>query len=102
MGKRAAVPPAGETDIPCDLQVVFGTNLRDARVKAGLTQMEVAARTGLTPQYVSKVEKGQKNVTLRTMQVLALLLDHDVADFLRQVTQATAPTARVTKRAVRA
>ena len=39
---------------------VFGALLRRYRATAGLTQEELAARTGLTPQAISLLERGQR------------------------------------------
>src|SRR5260370_4931715 len=50
--------------------IIFGQNVRAARIKAGLTQAQLAERTGLTQQYVSLVEAGHQNITLDTMAAL--------------------------------
>ena len=55
----------------------FGKNLRAARIRTGLTQAEVAKRTGLTQQYVSVVEAGRQNLTLSTMTTLADAIGHE-------------------------
>lgn len=67
-----------------DFQTIFGQNLRAARLKAGLKQSDVAARTGLTQQYLSLIEAGQQNITLKTMTLLAQVVDHDLRDMLRK------------------
>jgi DNA-binding XRE family transcriptional regulator len=67
-----------------DLQLVFGQNLKAARISSGLKQSDVAERTGLTQQYLSLIEAGQQNVTLKTMSLLAEVVDHHVADMLRR------------------
>jgi len=60
MGKRPPrEPPKGNSPSRDDLQKIFGQNLRAVRIKAGLTQAQLADRTGLTQQYVSLVEAGQ-------------------------------------------
>ena len=64
--------------------MIFGQNLRAARLKAGLKQSDVAARTGLTQQYLSLIEAGQQNITLKTMTLLAQVVDHDLRDMLRK------------------
>ena len=46
----------GET--PEDLCVLFGANLRQARLRAGLTQAQVAKLTGMQAHYVSTIENG--------------------------------------------
>jgi DNA-binding XRE family transcriptional regulator len=71
-----------------DFQTIFGNNLRAARLKCGLKQSEVAERTGLTQQYLSLIEAGQQNLTLKTMILLAEVVDHDVADMLRKAVSA--------------
>jgi transcriptional regulator with XRE-family HTH domain len=50
---------------------MFGAHVRAARTTAGLTQRQVAERAGLTPNYVTGVELGKRNVTLRTTLSLA-------------------------------
>ena len=67
-----------------DLQVVFGENLKAARLKCGLKQSELAERTGLTQQYLSLIEIGHQNLTLKTMMALAQVVGGNVSDMLRQ------------------
>jgi transcriptional regulator with XRE-family HTH domain len=50
-----------------------------------LTQTELGERAGMAVAYVSKVELGQKNLTLRTMQKLAEVVDHDVTNMLKRL-----------------
>jgi len=57
--------------------------LKAARIKRGLTQAQLAERSGLLQQYVSLVEQGKQNVTLTTAQTLARVLQEDVSDMLR-------------------
>ena len=58
-----AKPSAGNSDSdepdPDDLVAIFGANLKAARMKAGLTQAQLAERSGLLQQYVSLVEIGK-------------------------------------------
>jgi transcriptional regulator with XRE-family HTH domain len=78
-------PPKSDEPILDDLRSVFGENLRAARIKAGLTQAQLAERTGLTQQYVSWVEAGHPNITLGTMTALARVVSQDVSAMLRKV-----------------
>ncbi|MBR5162701.1 MAG: helix-turn-helix transcriptional regulator [Schwartzia sp.] len=43
----------------------------DARKESGLTQKELAARTGIAQADISKLEHGNANPSLRTLQRLA-------------------------------
>jgi ribosome-binding protein aMBF1 (putative translation factor) len=49
----------------------FGLALRDARVRAGLTQKDVAKRARVSQTYVSQVENGWQKLTVETMSLLA-------------------------------
>ena len=76
---RSSQPAQG----PKDLQGIFGESLKSARLEHGFKQSDIAARTGLTQQYLSRIEAGQRNVTLKTMFVLAEIVGKNVADMLR-------------------
>jgi ribosome-binding protein aMBF1 (putative translation factor) len=69
---------------PNDILVIFGENLRAARMKRGLKQTDVADRTGLPQQYLSTIELGRQNVTLRTVEQLAEVVGQDVSTMLRK------------------
>ena len=43
----------------------------DARKQSGLTQKDLAARTGIAQSDISKLENGNANPSLRTLQRLA-------------------------------
>lgn len=54
----------------------------DARRRAGLTLAAVAGRNGISPAYVSQIESGLANPTLRTMVQIASALGTDLAHLL--------------------
>jgi DNA-binding XRE family transcriptional regulator len=66
------------------LQLAFGENFRRARMKAGLTQHDIEAHTGIKQAYVSQVESGRINLTLATMITFALAVGKDVDALLKQ------------------
>lgn len=43
----------------------------DARIKAGLTQKQLSEKTGIAQSDISKLETGNANPSLRTLQRLA-------------------------------
>lgn len=47
----------------------------DARKKAGLTQQQLAERTGIAQSDISKLETGTGNPSVRTLQRLAAGMD---------------------------
>jgi transcriptional regulator with XRE-family HTH domain len=72
-------------DASTELRALFGANLRHARERAKLTQLDVAARTEIRQHYVSEVEHGVHNVTLGTMVSLADAVGAKVWYLLRPV-----------------
>src|SRR5215217_3260583 len=72
-------PPARA---PSDLRARFGANLRAARLKARLTQAQLAAATGIRQTDISEIEGGARNTTLETMGRLAAALGIDVRKLL--------------------
>ena len=52
----------------------FGKNLRSLRTKAGLSQEETADKAGIHVTYLSGVERGLRNLSVRNLRRLALAL----------------------------
>jgi transcriptional regulator with XRE-family HTH domain len=63
----------------------FAINLRQLRQMAGLSQEELAARSGLHRTYVGSVERGERNISVDNMEQLAAALSLDVLDLLAVV-----------------
>jgi len=49
----------------------FGTNLRQARERLGLTQEQVAQRSGVHSTEVSRIEGGKRDPKVSTVERLA-------------------------------
>lgn len=54
-----------------DPRARFGDRLRSLRVAKGLSQEELADRSGLNRTYVGSVERGERNVSLLNIHKLA-------------------------------
>src|SRR5262245_51145640 len=59
----------------------FARRLQALREKRGLSQYELARRTGLTRQTLSRLEMGDRDPTWGTVQLLALALAVDCHEF---------------------
>jgi len=57
-------------------------NLRVVRIKAGLTQQELADRTGMKQTFIQKLEKQQANFTAATLIKTAWVLNCSLSDLL--------------------
>jgi transcriptional regulator with XRE-family HTH domain len=53
----------------------FGKNLRAARKKLGLTQEEVAERSGVQAGEVSRIESGKRDPQISTLEKLAAAVE---------------------------
>lgn len=67
-----------------DLQRAVGHNLRRIRLARGLTQETMAEELAWHRTYVGAVERGERNLTLRSVERLARVLDVDPLDLQRQ------------------
>jgi transcriptional regulator with XRE-family HTH domain len=52
----------------------FGKNLRAIRLSKGMSQEYLADEANITPNQVSRIEKGEVNTTIVTLNVLAKAL----------------------------
>jgi len=53
----------------------LGHAIRQLRERTGVSQKELAARTGLHPTYISGVERGVRNPTWQVIVTIAKALD---------------------------
>lgn len=58
-----------------DVVILFGRNVRALRERAGLSQEELAFRAGMKRSYLSDLERGTRNPTVRALGRLAVALD---------------------------
>jgi len=61
----------------------LGRNLRRAREQAGLTQEEVAERSGVHSTEVSRIERGKRDPRVSTLERLAKAVEVSPSDLLR-------------------
>ena len=53
------------------LQIVVGRNIRRLRLARGVSQEELADEIGVHRTYMGGVERGERNLTLRSLERLA-------------------------------
>lgn len=73
-----------------DVQLRLGEVVRSCRQKLGVTQDELAWRSNLHRTYIADIERGARNMTLRSIMSLAEALQVTVGQLLLR---ATAPAA---------
>jgi transcriptional regulator with XRE-family HTH domain len=65
------------------LQLLLGQNVRKARKAAGWTQEDLTGRADVEQDYVSKLERGQKNPKLSTILKFAIALNVSPEELLK-------------------
>lgn len=58
-----------------DMRKLVGRNFARLRREKGLTQEEVAARSGLSQQYLSGLERGTRNPAIVTLYEISQALE---------------------------
>ena len=58
-----------------DMRRLVGDNVRRLRSDMGLTQEQLAERSGFTQQYISDLERGRRNPTVVSLFELAQALE---------------------------
>ena len=66
---------------------VLGVRLRALRAERAETLAETADRAGISPQYLSEIERGRKEPSSEMIAALAGALDTTLADLTTQVTE---------------
>lgn len=66
-----------------ELQRALGRRLRAHRVARSLSQEDFADILGVHRTYMGGIERGERNLTLRSVERLAERLDLDPLDLLR-------------------
>jgi transcriptional regulator with XRE-family HTH domain len=65
------------------MRKLVGRNALRLRKEAGLTQEQLAERSGLSQQYLSKLESGKRNPTVVTLYELATALGVSHVELVR-------------------
>ena len=66
-----------------NLQKTLGRNLRAYRTQRGLSQEQFAELLGVHRTYMGGVERGERNLTLRSVERIAQRIDVDPLTLLR-------------------
>ena len=53
------------------IEIRFGYRVKEIRLKQNISQEELAFRCGLSKNYISDVERGTRNISLRSIEKIA-------------------------------
>lgn len=63
---------------------MIGERIRSRRLALGLTQQDLAQRLGKDQSSVSRIERGQRTLSIDALQDIAAVLQFDPAEWLRR------------------
>ncbi len=66
------------TTIMEDISKKFGKKVREIRLKKGLSQGDISRRLNLHRSYISGIERGVRNPSLKVIQKIAKALEIDI------------------------
>ncbi len=61
---------------------ILSQNIKKIRQKMGISQEELAHRCGLHRTYIGAIERGERNITLSSLEIIASTLDVDIPTLL--------------------
>lgn len=65
-----------------ELVTILSRNIRKIRQEMGISQEELAFRCGLHRTYIGAIERGERNITLSSLEILASTLNIEVSTLL--------------------
>jgi len=74
--------PRRSVELASPTRLRFAKNIKAARQKAGLSQIEVSEKTGITRTTISDIEAGKHNVSLDLVDRLANAVSAKVSDLV--------------------
>jgi transcriptional regulator with XRE-family HTH domain len=94
-GDDAPAPAPAKKPRLTVLHTTFGGEVRMRRTEVEMTLVELAKLSGLTPNYIGKIERGKVNPALSTISVLATGLGVAAGELLGDVNDLSASAIRV-------
>ena len=68
-----------------DIKQMIGARIAEIRSKKGMTQEHLAGEMGISSKYLSSIERGKENPTLKTLIILSESLKVDLGEIFRFV-----------------
>ena len=66
-----------------EILIKFGKKVREERARLGLSQEELASRTGVHRTYIGMIERAEKNITLENIEKVSKALKISISDFFK-------------------
>lgn len=66
-----------------NILVDFGKRIKELRVEKGLTQEQFAELSGLHKNYIGMVERGERNPSLKNIEVIAKTFNISIFELMK-------------------
>lgn len=63
-----------------EIKRLVGIRIKELRKSKGMSQEELAEKMGISPKYLSSIERGKENPTLDTFIKFAMTLNVDISE----------------------
>lgn len=67
-----------------DILKLFGSNVKTQRIINGFSQEKLAELTGLHRTYIGATERGERNISLKNIEKIAIALNVKVEELLKE------------------
>lgn len=61
----------------------LGARIREIRVKKKITQEALASKSGIERTFISHIERGERNISIETIEKIAFGLGVNIADLFK-------------------
>ncbi len=68
-----------------DILLRFGKRVRELRKERGFSQEKFAAECGLDRTYFGGIERGERNVALKNIEIIAVALELSLSELMEEV-----------------
>ncbi len=66
-----------------NILIRFGKNFKKLRKERNLTQKEFASKSGLHINYIGMIERGERNPSLKNLEIIAIALNISLSDLMK-------------------
>lgn len=73
-----------------DIALIIGQRLRTKRIQLGYSQELTAEKANLHPTYIGQVERGEKNLTIISLEKICIALDYPMEELFANIVNAEA------------
>jgi transcriptional regulator with XRE-family HTH domain len=92
--KKPDPAPKAEPQVK-SLHLTFGTEVRRRRTELGMSLVKLAMLSGLTPNYIGKLERGKVNPALSTMTLIAAGLGAQLRELIGNIDKLSPSAVRM-------